>query len=249
MRPTEYAPTLGKMVIYLLTFNVADFALSQDPQVREAPPDWSFNATIIEACSCPMFCQCFFNSKPASHCCQGTNATEIKRFCRLNRAFKINTGNYGATKLDGVKFWMAADLGGDFSADQMDWALLIFEPSVSKQQRDAIQAVIHHLYPFQWNSFAVGKDAAMDWKATAERAEARLDGGKTAQVVLHKAAGMTTEPIVIKNLKYDAAPRNDGFILMPSEVEAYKVGNKAFEFKDTTGFMVTIDITSKDVKK
>ena len=32
-----------------------------------APPDWSFNATIIEACSCPMFCTCYFNPSPAGH--------------------------------------------------------------------------------------------------------------------------------------------------------------------------------------
>src|ERR1700730_17054778 len=32
-----------------------------------ATPEWSMNATIIEACSCPMFCQCYFNDKPAAH--------------------------------------------------------------------------------------------------------------------------------------------------------------------------------------
>ena len=53
--------------------------------------------------------------------------------------------------------------------------------------------------------------------------------------------------MVIKNLKYWGAPRNDGFILMPNEVEAYRVGPKAFEFKGTNGFMITIDMTSKDV--
>jgi hypothetical protein len=35
---------------------------------------------------------------------------------------------------------------------------------------------------------------------------------------------------------------------MPNEVEAYRVGPKAFEFKGTNGFMITYDITSKDVK-
>src|SRR3990172_6362635 len=28
---------------------------------------WSMNATIIEACSCPMFCQCYFSAAPAGH--------------------------------------------------------------------------------------------------------------------------------------------------------------------------------------
>jgi len=32
-----------------------------------AAPEWAANTTVIEACSCPMFCQCYFNTKPASH--------------------------------------------------------------------------------------------------------------------------------------------------------------------------------------
>ena len=55
-------------------------------------------------------------------------------------------------------------------------------------------------------------------------------------------------PIVIKNLKYFGVPRNDGFIMMPNEVEAYRMGEKAFEYKGTNGFMITIDIASSDVK-
>lgn len=212
-----------------------------------AEPDWSFNATIIEACSCPMFCQCYFNDKPAAHGGHGEHGGE--HFCRFNRAFRVNKGNFGRTELAGVKFWMAGDLGGDFSANQMDWAVLTFEPLTTKEQRTALATILSHVYPVKWKSFAVEKDAAMEWSATQDRAEARLDGGKTAEVVLHKAQGATDDAIVIKNLKYDAAPRNDGFILMPNEVEAYRVGDKAFEFKGTTGFMVTIDMTSKDVKQ
>jgi len=32
-----------------------------------------------------------------------------------------------------------------------------------------------------------------------------------------------------------------------SEIQAYRRGPNAFEFKGTTGFMITYDITSKDV--
>ena len=35
--------------------------------------------------------------------------------------------------------------------------------------------------------------------------------------------------------------------VMPNEVEAYRVGPKAFEFKGTNGFMLTIDIKSSDM--
>ncbi len=59
---------------------------------------------------------------------------------------------------------------------------------------------------------------------------------------------MSAEPSVVKNVKYFAAPRNDGFVLMPSETEAYRRGDNKFEYKGTNGFMLTLDINSKDVK-
>jgi len=52
--------------------------------------------------------------------------------------------------------------------------------------------------------------------------------------------------VVIKNLKYWGAPRNTGFVLMPNTVEAYRLGDKAFEYKGTNGFMITFDIASTD---
>jgi hypothetical protein len=103
------------------------------------------------------------------------------------------------------------------------------------------------VYPVKWNAFAVAKDAPMTWTATKDHAEAKLDGGKTAEVVLNRFAGMTSEPVVIKNLKYWGVPRNDGFVLMPNDVEAYRAGDKSFEFKGGNGFMITIDLASKDV--
>ena len=36
-----------------------------------AAPGWSMNATAIEACSCPMFCQCYFSTGPAGHAMEG----------------------------------------------------------------------------------------------------------------------------------------------------------------------------------
>ncbi|HEU4432394.1 MAG TPA: DUF1326 domain-containing protein, partial [Pyrinomonadaceae bacterium] len=96
--------------------------------------DWDFNATIIEACSCPMFCQCYFNMQPASH--HGHAGGGSEHFCKFNNAFKVNKGQSGGVKLDGAKFWVAGDLGGDFSKGQMDWAVLTFDPSVTKEQRE-----------------------------------------------------------------------------------------------------------------
>jgi hypothetical protein len=228
-------------VLGLLMFNAGP-AMTQQATTTATTPEWSFNATAIEACSCPMFCQCYFNTKPAAH----GGHDEGEHFCRFNAGYKVNKGNYGNLKLDGVKFWLAGDLGGDFTKG-MDWAELTFDPSVTKEQREAISTILGHLMPVKWNSFMAAKDAAIEWKATKDRAEARLNGGKIAEVVLNRNPGMTDEPVVIKNLRYWGAPRNDGFVLMPNEIQAYRVGNKPFEFKGTNGFMITVDMASKDI--
>lgn len=235
----------------LIVLTLAMTTPSQMTSQKDAPAaktgDWDFNATIIEACSCPMFCQCYFNAKPASH--HGHAGGGSEHFCKFNNAFKVNKGQAGAVKLDGAKFWVAGDLGGDFSKGQMDWAVLTFDPSVTKEQRDAIGKILGHVYPVKWNSFSVAKDADMEWKAEPRTATARLDGGKVAEVVLRHPEGsaMADGPVVIKNLKYFGVPRNDGFIMMPNEVEAYRLGDKAFEYKGTNGFMITIDIASRDL--
>jgi hypothetical protein len=89
----------------------------------------------------------------------------------------------------------------------------------------------------------------MSWTASPDHAQAKMDDGKTGEVVLNKFKGMTDEPIVMKNLRYWGVPRNNGFLMMPNEVEAYRGGDKPFEFKGTNGFMITIDINSKDIAK
>ena len=100
---------------------------------ESAAKNWAMNATAIEACSCPMFCQCYFNTKPAGHAAH-SHGEGGEHFCKFNMAYKVNHGNYGATKLDGAKFWIAGDLGGDFSKGDMDWAVLTFDPSVTAEQ-------------------------------------------------------------------------------------------------------------------
>jgi hypothetical protein len=82
------------------------------------------------------------------------------------------------TTLDGAKFWVAGDLGDDFSDGVMGWAMIHFDPSVTKAQRDAITKIMGHVYPVKWEMFTMGADAPIAWQATRDRAEAKLDGGK-----------------------------------------------------------------------
>jgi hypothetical protein len=210
------------------------------------PGDWLLNATVIEACTCPMFCQCYFASRPAAHHQHGG---ESAHFCRFNNAYRINKGHYGSVSLDGAKFWLSGDLGGDFSKGQMDWAVVTFDKGMTKEQRDGVGAMLAHLFPVKWNSLETAEGAIDTWEYNNDVAHATLDGGKTAEVRLRRQDGNanTSAPPVIMNLKYWGAPRNEGFVLMPNEVQAYRVGPKAYESKGTNGFMVTLDMSSKDV--
>lgn len=214
----------------------------------EEDPNWSINATIIEACSCPMFCQCYFNTKPAGHAGHGGPGMS-QHYCRFNMGYRINKGNYGDVKLDGAMFWLAGDLGADFSQGQTDWVEATFDPSVTKEQRQGIHVALSHIYPVKWKSASVADDAKVEWHATTDRAVAKLNGGKNGEIVLVRFPGMNDEPVVLKNVKYFGAARNDGFVMMPNEVEAYRIGPKAFEYKGSNGFMITIDMNSNDLKK
>jgi hypothetical protein len=229
------------------------FAAVSSGDPSQARVDWSLNATVIEACSCSMFCPCYFSTKPSpgqtGHSGHEGHAAS-GHYCRFNIAYKVNRGRYGNVSLAGAKLWIAGDLGDDFGDGETEWAEVTFDPAVTKEQREGIAAIlVGPVYPWKWKSFTVGKDAPIEWNGTTDRAVARLDAGKGGEIVLvHNPTAMTAEPSVMKNVKYFAAPRNDGFVLMPSQSEAYRRGPKAFEYKGTNGFMLTLDITSKDVK-
>ena len=212
-----------------------------------SPPEWSMNATIIEACSCPMFCQCYFNTSPAGHSMAGHEG-HMEHFCRFNNAFMVKKGNFGATKLDGAKFWVYGDLGAEFSGGEMDWAVLAFDKSLTPGQRDAIVKIVGHIYPVKWKSFTTS-EGDIAWVAGSGESHALLDGGKTAEVRLSSAAlnpSVKGQPMVIKNLKYWGLPRNDGFVLMPNTVEAVRAGDKPFEYKGGNGFMLSFDVSAND---
>jgi len=235
-----------------VTFAFAAPAVAGDMKMSSsgaaAGPAWSMNATAIEACSCPAFCQCYFNTSPSGHSEHAENAAAHEHggsdhFCRFNNAYKVNKGTYGTTKLDGAKFWIYGDLGGDFTKG-MDWAVVTFDKGTSKEQREAIGQICAHLFPVHWNSLTTA-EGDITWNATKDQAYALLDDGKTAEVRIAKFKGMTDAPVVINNLPYWGAPRNTGFIVMPNSVNAVRVGDKQFEFHGSNGFMITLDIDSK----
>src|SRR6266436_1605867 len=144
----------------------------------DTKPDWALNATTIEACSCPMFCQCYFNPKPAAHHEHGT----ATHYCLFNNAYKVNHGHYGSTNLDGAKFWITGDLGGDFSQGQMDWALVTFDKATTKDQQEALGAIIPHVFPVKWNSLQTTVGNIDTWEFNKNEAHATIDGVMTSGI-------------------------------------------------------------------
>lgn len=235
---------MRKLIVFTLAIFLG-FTTAQSAPAKK----WSLNATAIEACTCPMFCQCYFNAKPAAHAGHGEHGSKESHFCKFNNAYKINKGYAGNVKLDGAKFWISGDLGSEFDDAEMEWAHVTFDKATSKEQRDAIASMLPALFPVKWKSLTIG-EGDIAWNSTGSTAHATIDGGKTAEVKLKAATtGNKPGPIVMSNLKYWGAPRNDGFIMMPNELQAYRVGPKAYESKGTNGFMITIDMNSNDVKK
>ena len=243
---------LTLLVLVLSCFVLAGSLMAAN--AKETVKPWSLNATIIEACSCPMFCQCYFSTSPASHSMAGMEGMaghegHAEAYCKFNNAYRVNRGTYNGASLAGAKFWVAGDLGSDFGDGTADWAVLTFDPSVTPVQREGIGMILGKVYPVKWASFQMGTDAPISWehRAGSDEALAMLDGGKAGEVMLKNSVNKNASgPVVIKNLKYFGAPRNDGFVLMPNTVETYKLGDKPYEFKGTNGFMITLDITSKD---
>jgi hypothetical protein len=212
-------------------------------QAAEDSVPWAVNATIIDGCSCRMLCPCIFGST-AEVGTVGTHKHEGRTSCYFNAAFKVNKGHYGKAQLQGMRFWFAGDKGDAKTVE------LTFEPSANSEQREGVRVFLSRFLPQKWTSLTEGADAEIDWKADATHAEARLDGGKAAYVAMSRFSGATGEGTsVIRNMKYFAAPRNDGFNIMPVDRIAYLRGPRpaAFEFKGTSGWTITVDMSSEDV--
>ena len=77
----------------------------------------------------------------------------------------------------------------------MDWAVVTFDKAVTKEQREGIaRDRSAHLFPVKWKSLEVAaEDLPIEWTPRQATARSRkLDGGKTAEVVLKAAPSAAT---------------------------------------------------------
>ena len=210
---------------------------------------WALNMNVLESCSCPVFCQCFFTGKPPAMSAMHKGHAMTQHVCRFNQAYVVNKGHAGSVRLDGAKFWFLGDAGDDFAKPKLDWAILTFDPSVLQEQRDALLGVLRHVRwyrPDRWNSYAISEDAPVEVSANSTGAHATLGGGSIAETKTTTMLGLRDKPVMMSNMEYFGFPRNSGFTLMPSDVVAYRLGDHAFEYKNTNGFLTTVDMDAND---
>src|SRR5438874_5546836 len=107
-------------------------------------PSWRMKADYLEACSCHLFCPCYFN-KHAEH-----------PYCEFNMAVKVRDGYSGSTNLTGAKYWLTGDLGDEWGTNKKGkWVVVSFDPSTTKQQRDALAPMILKTYGLEWGELKV----------------------------------------------------------------------------------------------
>src|SRR5215468_5306239 len=118
---------LGR-IVSVLALAVASVVLAA-PAADHAKT-FKVTADTIEGCSCPLFCECYFNAAPAN-----------PHMCQFDNVYKFQTGSHwGDTDLSNVKVWVSGDLGGEWGKQKdmpTEWATVTFDKSSTPAQREA----------------------------------------------------------------------------------------------------------------
>lgn len=192
---------------------------------------WSLDASYIEACSCHLFCPCYFNSQ-AEH-----------PYCQFQMAVKVNGGKVGGVPLKGSRFWMAGDLGEHWGTKhESPWLVVTFDPATTPAQRDALLKVVPKIYPTAFVDVKVDDPSAITWSVAGKAATAKLANGK-GEMVLEQFPGADGGPAVLHNVKYWAADSNDGFVMYKSKVHRWDGFGHQFDFSGRNAFTINIHAT------
>jgi hypothetical protein len=195
---------------------------------------WRVEADYIEACSCHLFCPCYFYPAP-----------EGGHQCEFNNAVKVAKGSVGGVNVDGCKFWMSGDLGGDFSKGEMKSVVITFDPSVTKEQREALRFLIQQIYPVKWGHEAVD-EAPITWEMSGIDAHAKL--GEAGEITLKGVKDRRGNQTIVTNLNYWGAQKNDGFHLAKG-THRYKGHDHDYSYENMNGFTIHIESEGAEGEK
>lgn len=93
--------------------------------------EWQIRGEYFEACSCDFVCPC-----PTS----GLAARPTQGHCAVGLVFRVDRGQYGNTRLEGLSFAVLADTPGPMI--QGNWTVgLILDERATKEQREALTTI------------------------------------------------------------------------------------------------------------
>ena len=119
-------------------------ALAASLAAAPGESSWRMKADYVEACSCHLFCQCYFN-KHAEH-----------PMCEFNMAVTVREGHSGNVDLANAKYWLTGDIGDQWGTEKKGtWVVVSFDPKTTKEQRDALAPIILKTYGLEWGELKV----------------------------------------------------------------------------------------------
>ncbi|MBI5837464.1 MAG: DUF1326 domain-containing protein [Candidatus Eisenbacteria bacterium] len=192
---------------------------------------WEFRGDYVEACSCDLFCSCYFHGNPSDgHACKFDNAVTMEK-----------GSHYGALDLAGAKFWMSGDLGADFKNGNATWGHLTWDPSVTAPQRDAIKKMLGKVYPVKWGEMTES-ESGIEFTRTAKMVSAKTADGSAHVELTFIPASKPGNHVVLANQQYWGSSGNEGFVLAFSK-HGYKGvdENHSYDFQDNrNGFTIKV---------
>jgi Protein of unknown function (DUF1326) len=213
-----------KSFLLIVLVSVLTGSLAAAP--GESP--WRIKADYVEACSCHLFCPCYFN-KHAEH-----------SKCEFNMAVVVREGYSGNVDLANTKYWLTGDIGDKWGTEKKgSWVVVSFDPSTSAAQRDALAPIILKTYGLQWPELKV-QEAPIEIRQSGDIVEAKLAGGERAYMKLQREPGADGKGVVLRNVKYFNASQNDGFQLFKSIEHRAAVAGHEFAYSDRNAFLITI---------
>ena len=189
---------------------------------------WRMKADYVEACSCHLFCPCYFN-KHAEH-----------PMCEFNMAVTVREGHSGNVDLANAKYWLTGDLGDHWGTEKKgSWVTVSFDPKTTQAQRDALAPIILKTYGLEWPELKV-QEAAVEVHQSGDIVEAKLADGKQAYMKLKREPGTDGKGVVLKNVNYFNAVENGGFQLYKSIEHRADLSGHQFSYSDRNAFLITI---------
>ena len=222
---------MRKVLGMLLAAATITIFVAATPTPENRAGTYDVTGDVIEACTCPLFCVCYFNSEPAD-----------AHMCRFNMAYQFRPGSHwGDVDLSNARIWLSGDLGPDaLSKGQATYAMVTFDRKTSPAQREAIGKALGKIYPVQWAKMETREDD-IEWNHDdADKADHAKLGSGMAEVTLTRGSWESTgQPTVVKGLKYFGATGNDGFVALKSN-HYFHGSAMSYDVKDMNGFFITV---------